>query len=155
MASIQRAQEIQGVPTNLVVHSFGDRIVIFITQLGKIGCLIQASIPSSVPLIPPPPPPALPLPPTATSLTPLLGHPPDARSVTLFNLYASQAAAIAWAKAGQLHRRPVIVGLALKRTKNPPTSNDGTSEVEDDFEISDVERATFKEIMGMLMDCLE
>ncbi|KAG8713718.1 hypothetical protein FRC08_012909 [Ceratobasidium sp. 394] len=90
MASIQRAQEIQGVPTNLVVHSFGDRIVIFITQLGKIGCLIQASIPSSVPLLPPPPLPAFPPPPTATTLTPLLGHPPDARSVTLFNLYAAQ-----------------------------------------------------------------
>ncbi|KAG9074884.1 hypothetical protein FRC06_010406 [Ceratobasidium sp. 370] len=152
MASIQRAQEIQGVATNLVVHSFGDRIVIFITQLGKIGCLIQASIPSSVPLLPPPPPPALPPPPTATTLTPLLGHPPDARSVTLFNLYAAQAAAIAWAKAGQLGRRPVIVGLALKR--NRPTSSNA-DEAEDDFEISDVERATFREIMSMLMDCLE
>ncbi|KAG9093245.1 hypothetical protein FS749_014787 [Ceratobasidium sp. UAMH 11750] len=150
MASIQRAQEIQGVPTNLVVHSFGDRIVIFITQLGKIGCLIQASIPSSVPLLPPPPLPAFPPPPTATTLTPLLGHPPDARSVTLFNLYAAQAAAIAWTKAGQLSRRPVIVGLALKRSK--PTSN-FADEAEDD-EISDGERATFMEIMSMLMDCL-
>ncbi|KAG8748294.1 hypothetical protein FRC10_007684 [Ceratobasidium sp. 414] len=154
MASIQRAQEIQGVPTNLVVHSFGDRIVVFITQLGKIGCLIQASIPSSVPLIPPPPPPALPPPPTATTLTPLLGHPPDARSVTLFNLYAAQAAAIAWAKAGQLSRRPVIVGLALKRSK-PAEASVNANEAEDDFGISDVERATFKEIMSMLMDCLE
>lgn len=40
MGSIQRASEIRGVPTNLVVHSFGDRIVIFITQLGKVGCLV-------------------------------------------------------------------------------------------------------------------
>ncbi|QRV99974.1 hypothetical protein RhiJN_27993 [Ceratobasidium sp. AG-Ba] len=151
MASIQRAREIQGVPTNLIVHSFGDRIVIFITQLGKPGCLIQASIPSSVPLLPPPPPPALPTPPTATTLTPLLGHPPDARSVTLFNLYTAQAAAIAWAKAGQLSRRPVIVGLALKRIKSGPVSNDE----HDDFDISETERATFKEIMTMLSECLE
>ncbi|KAG8692765.1 hypothetical protein FRC09_010973, partial [Ceratobasidium sp. 395] len=115
---------------------------------------IQASIPSSVPLLPPPPPPALPPPPTATSLTPLLGHPPDARSVTLFNLYAAQAAAIAWTKAGQLHRRPVIVGLALKRTKSSQTAN-SAGEAEDDFEISDIDKATFKEIMSMLVDCLE
>ncbi|CAE6490264.1 unnamed protein product [Rhizoctonia solani] len=150
MASIQRARVINDVPTNLIVHSFGDRIVISITQLGKIGCLIQASIPSSIPLLPPPPPPALPSPPTAISLTPLVGHPPDSRSQTLFNLYASQAATIAWSKAGQLNRRPVIVGLALKRTKAPMAHSD-----DDDFMVSENDRETFKQIMSMLMDCLD
>ncbi|CAE6437314.1 hypothetical protein ACGC1H_004432 [Rhizoctonia solani] len=150
MASIQRARVINGVATNLIVHSFGDRIVISITQLGKIGCLIQASIPSSVPLLPPPPPPALPPPPTAISLTPLVGHPPDSRSLTLFNLYASQAAAIAWSKAGQLNRRPVIVGLALKRTKVSTARGD-----DDEFTVLEEDRETFKEIMVMLMDCLD
>ncbi|CUA74951.1 hypothetical protein RSOLAG22IIIB_01585 [Rhizoctonia solani] len=150
MASIQRARMINGVPTNLIVLSFGDRIVISITQLGKIGCLIQATIPSSVPLLPPPPPPALPSPPTAISLSPLVGHPPDSRSLTLFNLYASQAAAIAWSKAGQLNRRPVIVGLALKKTKASSVHMD-----EDEFAISEEDRETFKEVMSMLMDCLD
>ncbi|CAE6414086.1 unnamed protein product [Rhizoctonia solani] len=150
MASIQRARVVNGVPTNLVVHSFGDRILISITQVGKIGCLIQASIPSSVPLLPPPPPPALPPPPTAISLTPLVGHPPDARSLTLFNLYTSQVAAIAWSKAGQLNRRPVIVGLALKRTKVPATRDE-----DDDFVVSEDDRQTFNEIMSMLIDCLD
>ncbi|KAJ1309810.1 hypothetical protein OPQ81_006575 [Rhizoctonia solani] len=150
MASIQRARVINGVPTNLIVHSFGDRIVIFITQLGKIGCLIQAAIPSSVPLLPPPPSPALPPPPTAITLTPLVGHPPDSRSLTLFNLYASQAASIAWSKTGQLNRRPVIVGLALKRNK-VPIAHDG----HDDFTILEEDRVTFKEVMSILMDCLD
>ncbi|CEL51849.1 hypothetical protein RSOLAG1IB_00385 [Rhizoctonia solani AG-1 IB] len=150
MASIQRARVVNGVPTNLLVHSFGDRILISITQFGKIGCLIQASIPASVPLLPPPPPPALPPPPTATSLTPLVGHPPNPRSQTLFNLYASQVAAIAWSKAGQLNRRPVIVGLALQRTKAPATRED-----DDDFVVSEDDRQTFNEIMLMLMDCLD
>ncbi|KAG8734186.1 hypothetical protein FRC11_009842 [Ceratobasidium sp. 423] len=154
MASIQRARVINAIPTNLIVHSFGDRIFISITQLGKIGCLrtlqIQASIPSSVPLLPPPPPPALPPPPTAISLAPLVGHPPDPRSLTLFNLYVSQAAAIAWSKAGQLNRKPVIVGLALKRTKASTARED-----DDDFTVSDEDRETFKEIMAMLMDCLD
>ncbi|QRW27451.1 Pol II transcription elongation factor [Rhizoctonia solani] len=139
MASIQRARVINGVPTNLIVHSFGDRILVSITQLGKIGCLIQASIPSSVPLLPPPPPPSLPPPPTAISLTPLVGYPPDPRSLTLFNLYASQAASIAWSKAGQLNRRPVIVGLALKRTKIPSTREDID---DDDFVVSEDDRQT-------------
>ncbi|KAF8682561.1 hypothetical protein RHS04_02332 [Rhizoctonia solani] len=152
MASIQRARVINGVPTNLIVHSFGDRILVSITQLGKIGCLIQASIPSSVPLLPPPPPPSLPPPPTAISLTPLVGYPPDPRSLTLFNLYASQAASIAWSKAGQLNRRPVIVGLALKRTKIPSTREDID---DDDFVVSEDDRQTFNEIMYMLMDCLD
>lgn len=40
MASIHRAREINGITTNLVVHSFADRIIILITQLGKVGCLV-------------------------------------------------------------------------------------------------------------------
>jgi hypothetical protein len=76
------------------------------------------------------------------------------RAFVRFEELYLKAAAIAWAKAGQLNRRPVIVGIALKRTKSTQTSVD-THEAEDDFEILDAERETFKEIMSMLMDCLE
>jgi hypothetical protein len=61
-----------------------------------------------------------------------------------------QVAAIAWSKAGQLNRRPVIVGLALQRTKAPATRED-----DDDFVVSEDDRQTFNEIMLMLMDCLD
>jgi hypothetical protein len=43
------------------------------------------------------------------------------------------------------------VGLALKRTK----SQTSIAESEDDFQVLDEDGETFKEIMSMLMDCLD
>lgn len=57
---------------------------------------------------------ALPPPPTAIALTPLLGSPPDA---ALHDLYVSQISTLVWWALQLAHapRRPVVVGLALKR----------------------------------------
>ena len=111
---------------------------------------IQASIPQTASLLVQqsldqgePNAPTLPSPPPSIQLTPLLGSTPSDHLRTLYALYASQVATIIWtAEAGGLteeHRRNVIVGLALKKTGE-----------EEDRGLSEVERGTFHQVMGMV-----
>ncbi|KAG2078226.1 hypothetical protein BDR04DRAFT_1087977 [Suillus decipiens] len=112
--------ELEGVPTEIMVQGFADRILVLVTQMGKVGNLIQASIPSTTPLLS-----AhdedlttgLPAPPAAIQLTPLLGGAPSEHLQTLHSLYAAQIATIIWveeAKKMAVERRSVIVGIALR-----------------------------------------
>jgi hypothetical protein len=57
---------------------------------------------------------ALPPPPASIALTPLLGSAPSA---TAHDVYVSQIATLVWwsLQLGRAARRPVVVGLALKR----------------------------------------
>ncbi|CAK9783296.1 hypothetical protein CC85DRAFT_299072 [Cutaneotrichosporon oleaginosum] len=118
--TFSQRRQIGGRATELLVQTFDDRILVIVTQSGKVGCLTQASLPPVHQLLPPPsscpsdaPLAALPPPPASISLTPLLGSPPDA---ALHDLYVSQIATLVWWALQLAHvpRRPVVIGLALK-----------------------------------------
>lgn len=115
---------------------------------------IQASIPQTAPLLAQPSSDeqernvsALPPPPPSIQLTPLLGSAPTDHLRTLYTLYASQVATIIWiAEAGGLmdgHRRSVIVGLALEKSGG------------EDQGLSEAERETFHQVMGMIRDLVK
>jgi proteasome assembly chaperone 3 len=115
---------------------------------------IQASIPQNAPLLSQSSPDrgdsnAITLPPPLPTiqLTPLLGSAPTDHLRTLYALYASQVATIVWiAEAGGLadeRRRSVVVGLALKKSGE---ENQGLSEAE---------RGTFHQVMGMVEDLVK
>ena len=38
----QRARSIHSIPTDLLIQSFNDRILVILTQLGRIGCLVRS-----------------------------------------------------------------------------------------------------------------
>ncbi|KAH7913731.1 hypothetical protein BJ138DRAFT_1145399 [Hygrophoropsis aurantiaca] len=124
---LQASEELDGIHTELVIQAFADRIFVLITQMGKVGNLIQASIPSTTPLVPvdasnsepdanllPPPPPAI-------QLTPLLGSAPSEHIQTLHSLYTAQVATLIWIAESEKYlennRRSVIVGIALKKSE--------------------------------------
>ncbi|ORY33398.1 hypothetical protein BCR39DRAFT_519816 [Naematelia encephala] len=129
--SYQLCRLVRGDRTELVIQAFDDRILVVLTQNGKVGCLTQASIPALTPL---PPPDSssylsttttttttssnaliiLPPPPPSILLTPLLGTAPDP---TLHDLYVGQIATLIWWTVQELSipRRAVVVGLALSR----------------------------------------
>jgi len=127
----QTEQPVQGVSTKILVQSFSDRVMVLVTQMGKVGCLIQASLPQTVPIPPPSRAPGTdnapstrvipPAPPPAIELTPLLGHPPTPELHTFYNLLSAQLATVVWSSEeadGNSFggtRRPVVVGIALKR----------------------------------------
>lgn len=151
------------------MQPFADRILVLITQLGKVGNLvrlrklstpetdtdsrtkIQVSIPQTTPLLEQPPPGeeesnacALPPPPPSIQLTPLLGSAPTDHLRTLHALYASQVATIIWIAETDERRRGVIVGLALKNTVE-----------EEDRGLSVAERDTFHQVMAMVGDLVK
>ena len=108
---------------------------------------IQASIPSTTPLIPPSQPDVLPTPPPAIKLTTLLGSAPSEHMRILHSLYASQIATIVWLQGSTIaegSRRSVVVGLALKSLKDA-----------DDTDITVGQRKTFYGIMEMLQQLLQ
>ncbi|TFK76277.1 hypothetical protein BDN72DRAFT_830826 [Pluteus cervinus] len=144
-------RDIQGHSTEILVQTFADRIMVLVTQLGKVGNLIQATLPSTVPLNPVSSESdpldyknvQLPEPPAAVQLMPLLGSASSEHTRALQSLYASQIATILWTfeSLGPLvvARRPVIVGIALRNSK-----------VEGD----EAERATFLEVMKVLSELI-
>ncbi|KAH9857141.1 hypothetical protein C2E23DRAFT_806682 [Lenzites betulinus] len=149
------ARELDGVPTDVLLQFFADRVVVLVTQLGKVGSLIEASMPSTMPLLPAPPPDPtapnelpLPLPPPSLQLTPLLGSAPTERIQTLHSLYASQIATLVWtleeASVLEAERRPVVVGIALAKAAGPSQST----------ELSPHDRSIFKGVMGMVRELL-
>ncbi|BGO90720.1 hypothetical protein JCM10020v2_002363 [Rhodotorula toruloides] len=111
----QRARSINGQQTDVLVQLFADRVVVVVTQMGRIGCMIQVSPPpSSLSMLPPMPPPthlpsappqnplaALPRPDPSSILTPLFGVPPSPHLSYLHDLYASQIGAIVFRKMGE------------------------------------------------------
>ncbi|KAG1891107.1 hypothetical protein F4604DRAFT_1642708 [Suillus subluteus] len=114
--------ELGGVPTEIMVQGFADRILVLVTQMGKVGNLIQASIPSTTPLLSAHDEESnstgLPAPPAAIQLTPLLGGASSEHLQTLHSLYAAQIATIIWveeAKKMAVDRKSVVVGIALRR----------------------------------------
>ncbi|KAF8910992.1 hypothetical protein CPB84DRAFT_1763076 [Gymnopilus junonius] len=131
---------------NLVpIYSFLQDIL---REYKPIHLQIQATLPSTVPLILPardsdhPDTLVLPEPSPAIQLTSLLGSAPSEHLQTLYSLYASQIATIVWTEEAQHgldgQRRSVVVGLALNKNER-----DGGGETE-----------VFESVMSMLHDLL-
>ncbi|KAF7304822.1 hypothetical protein MKEN_01196300 [Mycena kentingensis (nom. inval.)] len=136
------SKQLDGIQTDVLLQLFSDRILVLVTQLGKVGNLIQAAIPNTIPLAPPASPNELPEPSPAIQLTPLLGNAPTPHMQTLHSLYAAQIATIMWTTASPLDvtRRSVVVGIALK----PSQSDDET--------LSQRERDVFAGVMSMVAE---
>ena len=165
----QASKELSEIPTDVLIQSYADRILVLVTQMGKVGNLvplfyilvttlvthppkIQASIPDTVPLLPPPPShPSdpnrllLPPPPAAIQLTYLLGGSSSEHMQTLHSLYAAQIATIIWTHESQTaleaSRRSIVVGVALCGRDS-------------DANADKRERAVFEGVMTMLQELL-
>ncbi|KAJ7430709.1 hypothetical protein B0H11DRAFT_1837575 [Mycena galericulata] len=146
----QLARELEGNNTEIVLQTFADRILVLVTQLGKVGNLIQATIPETTPLLPAVQDPAqpnvqaLPEPPASIQLTPLLGNAPSQHIQTLHSLYAAQIATIVWT-AGlsnplEVSRKSVIVGIALRKSDGHEGS------------LTESERSVFAGVMSMVLE---
>lgn len=160
---IQTFVLVHDLRTELVVQPFADRILVLVTQMGKVGNLvcsflairlgplltrvqIQASIPSTADLhsfdvsnpqepFPPPPP--------AIQLTQIFGSAPTVHLQTLYSLYAAQIATLLWlAIGGKPHS--VVMGIALQQSK------DHAGE-----ELSKEEQQTFHAVMVTLQTLLK
>ncbi|GAA6004669.1 hypothetical protein JCM11491_002187 [Sporobolomyces phaffii] len=160
----QRVRVVDSIQTDLLIQSFHDRILVILTQLGRIGCLLQVL----------PPPPTLPaavsrpsddatassLPPPHPSLvlSPLFGVPPSPHVSALHDLYASQIASNLFDKMSRdthgLEVKPVVIGIGLKRTRDEPDGTDGNGD-DDASGISDRERDTFMQVMEMVNECIQ
>jgi proteasome assembly chaperone 3 len=149
----QLARELDGQHTEVVIQNYADRTLVLVTQKGKVGNLIQVSIPPTAPLQPAPPPDPsnpndrpLPPPPPSIELTPILGSAPSDHMRILHGLYASQIATIIWASESQnpleVNRRSVVVGIALQKV-----DGDGVG-------LNDHQREVFLQVMNMVRDIL-
>ncbi|THH09464.1 hypothetical protein EW145_g1982 [Phellinidium pouzarii] len=144
------SRTLDGVDTEVVIQKYADRILVLVSQLGKVGNLIQASIPPTTPLDPPSyTSDDIPLfePPSSIELIPLLGGAPSQHLAALHPLYASHIATLIWTvstQAGDGAGRPsVVVGLALKKR---PGDDGGNAS------LSISTQNTFKGIMKMVSD---
>ncbi|BGP39067.1 hypothetical protein JCM10449v2_003005 [Rhodotorula kratochvilovae] len=160
----QRARRINGVQTDVLVQLYADRVLVLVTQLGRIGCMIQVTPPpSALPSLPPPPPrpsapngaqsilPSLPPPHPSTLLTPLFGVAPSPRLAALHDLYAAQVGAIVFRRYGAEEgggARPVVLGIGLRRAQEEGEEGEG------DAGVSEKEKRTFKSVMEMVLECL-
>ncbi|KAN0140729.1 hypothetical protein V8E53_001173 [Lactarius tabidus] len=140
-------RDIESVQTQVIVQTFSDRVLVIITQLSKVGTLIQASVPPTIPLTQASASNADSLPPVHPSidLTYLFGHAPSSDHQALYSSYAAQVATLVWtseryAQVGS-SRTPVVVGVALKA----PCSSE---------RVSDADRATFLQIMDLVREII-
>ncbi|KAK4056583.1 hypothetical protein OIO90_002431 [Microbotryomycetes sp. JL221] len=162
--SAKLARAIDGQHTEVVVQEFVDRLMVIVTQLGRIGSLIQVN----------PPPPGLPTPiaNTSRSLFPQLPPPhpssttslvfgvaPNPKAELLHELYASQIGAIVFTSSSPDDdmvgvagvSKPVLVGIALK----PNTADDAQiqGDRDDSMSITSSERVVFGQVMDMVRQC--
>ncbi|KAH0583793.1 hypothetical protein J132_07308 [Termitomyces sp. J132] len=155
MSTRQVSRPLGGQHTEILVQFFADRVLVIVTQLSKVGTLIQASIPDTAPLLPAPEPNSqypnqqpMPLPSPAIQLTPLIGSSPSEHMHTLHSLYASQIATIIWTQAALnapgTSRRSVVVGLALKKSDGP-----------NEEEVTEQEKELFQGVMSALLELLK
>ncbi|KAF9075213.1 hypothetical protein BDP27DRAFT_1380828 [Rhodocollybia butyracea] len=151
-SSLNCKKTLEDILTEISIQYYADSTLIIVTQAGKVGNLIQASLPATVPIIfspqdSEPNAPLLPPPPIAIQLVPLLGSAPSDRTQTLHNLYVAQIATIVWLSQSenplQAARKNVVVGIALRRTNETG-----------DSDLSETERKTFYGVMSAIQDLL-
>jgi proteasome assembly chaperone 3 len=164
-SSAQSSRELNGTTTEILIQNFSDRVLVLVTQIGKVGTLvrtttidptminfdigkIQATVPATTVL---PAAPSLsennlqPLPPVpaAIELTTLLGNALSEHMQTMHSFYAAQIATMIWnAESGSWlgqRRRGVVVGIALRRS---------------DEKDEEGERMLFFQVMSMLRDLI-
>ncbi|KLO14500.1 hypothetical protein SCHPADRAFT_851115 [Schizopora paradoxa] len=151
MVNKQLARNLNGVETEVLLQYFADRVLVIVTQLGKVGCFIQATIPSTTPL------PivqkrkskseqlVLPKPPPAVELSKVFGTAPSDEDDLLYSLYASQIATTVWTSNAEDaiggERRNVMVGLSLR--KKMPNGD------------PEREREMYMQVIEMVMELLE
>ncbi|KJA27094.1 hypothetical protein HYPSUDRAFT_35653 [Hypholoma sublateritium FD-334 SS-4] len=147
----QARRELSGRETQVFMQSFADRILVLITQMGKVGNLIQATLPATASLLPPTSSASqshivLPEPSPAIELTPLLGSAPSSHLQILHSLYASQISTIIWTEESkhglESLRRSVVVGLALAKSQTP------------EIDAAEEERSVFEGVMSLLYDLI-
>ncbi|KAL4077094.1 hypothetical protein V8B97DRAFT_1939591, partial [Scleroderma yunnanense] len=146
----QTSVDIDGVQTDILVQPFADRIFVLITQVGKVGNLIQVSMPSTAPLVasgasdPFDPMDSLPTPPATIQLQSLLGSTSSEHLQTLHSLYAAQTATLVWLTEDVgSDRRSIIVGIALRKFSAATVD-----------ELNEQERRMFRGTMRTLMSML-
>lgn len=152
MASSTTTRTVSGLKTEVSVKNYGDAVFVVVTQLQKLGNIIQASIPPTAPLNPAPAPTPNdpnPLPPISPAIqtTQLLGQAPTEHLQTLHSLYASQIATLIWTYEGNLSalipRRNIITAISLKQ-----------SQTKEEETVADEERALFRAVMEMVDELL-
>ncbi|KAI0256798.1 hypothetical protein BJV78DRAFT_1117404 [Lactifluus subvellereus] len=144
-------RDIESIHTQVIIQTFSDRVLVIVTQLRKVGTLIQASVPATIALVDAPPDTSASdagtLPPVHPSmdLTYLFGHAPSSDHQTLYSTYAAQIATLIWTseRYSQIgsSRTPVVVGVALKLSR----SVEG---------LSNTDRATFLQVMDLIRELL-
>ncbi|GAA6046337.1 hypothetical protein JCM3770_004870 [Rhodotorula araucariae] len=178
--SAQRARKVNGVQTDVLVQIFADRVLVIVTQLGRIGCMIQVTPPpSALPALPRAPPhpiaaanPAgsgpeqqkqqsgsilasLAPPDPSTLLTPLFGAAPSPRLAALHDLYAAQVAACVFRRFGADEAAGGAGGAPRPVVLGiglKRTGDDGDAEGE--ARVSEAEKRTFESVMEMVLECL-
>ncbi|KAF4615031.1 hypothetical protein D9613_003115 [Agrocybe pediades] len=150
----QTCRNLNGKDTHVFIQTFADRVLVLVTQLGKVGNLIQATLPETAPLLPSQQDPSqpnkiqLPEPSPAIQLTPLLGGSPSPHLQDLYSLYASQIATIIWTEESKVGlegiRRGVVVGLALYKQGGGQEDENASGE-----------REVFEGVMEMVYDLLQ
>ncbi|GAA5889658.1 hypothetical protein JCM8208_001089 [Rhodotorula glutinis] len=169
----QRARKVNGIHTDVVLQVFQDRVLVIVTQLGRIGAMIQVTAPpSALTALPPPPPPPHPssssssttrtvpraAPHPSTLLTPLFGAAPSPHIASLHDLYALHVGAAVFARlgaAGEGAQRPVVLGIGLKRAQKDGAARLGGGDDDDDEAgVSEAEKETFEQVLDMVVECL-
>lgn len=170
--------DIGGQATTVISQAFSDRIFLSITQLGKFGCLYQATTSTnpassldpdteseaptrsgSGSTLPPPLP--------TTSVSKLVGTEPTPAHSTLYQLYVAQIASIVKHQAVS-DPRPLIVSLALKTsplanadsaagketTMDSTLEHNGWDDEQDALLVaSEQERQRFMAVMELVQKC--
>ncbi|SCV70940.1 BQ2448_3702 [Microbotryum intermedium] len=135
----QSSFAIEQIPTEILVQVFTDRVMIVVTQLGRIGSLVR-SLPFDAFLS------SLPLPHPASTLTTLLGVAPSARATSLYELYAHHLGAIVFNSLGE-EAKPVVLGIALKEFPTRQADSEG-----EHVGVGGRERNVFREVLNRIVE---
>lgn len=176
LVTSQTTKDLDGVSTEVLLQVFADRVLVLVTQLGKVGNLvwslglnsemeyrpecdyntqIQATIPAAEPILPSTnsdsSEPSLPPPPASIQLTPLLGNADSEHIQTLHSLYTSQIATLIWVAEAEgplvNERRPVIVGIALRKSGDTLGSSNA-----DEIGLNEHEKKVFYGVMELVRE---
>jgi len=149
----QISRTLHGIETQVFMQSFVDRVLVLVTQMGKVGNLIQATLPATTSLLPTrtdasqPNSVLLQESSPAIQLTSLLGAAPSANLQALQSLYASHIATIVWTEESQMglesFRRSVVIGVALAKSN------------EQEIDEGKGQREVFEGVMSMVHELLE
>ncbi|KAL1919847.1 uncharacterized protein VTP21DRAFT_1778 [Calcarisporiella thermophila] len=112
----QLSRDILGIPTDVTITSFVDKIWILVTQLGKVGSVVYNTVNT----------PASAFIPTGSeaiiSSSFLLGSSTTIKG-DLYRVYSSHIAAVIASQAPH-ERRPIVIAIALKEEENEMKDGD-------------------------------